>query len=253
MIGHRIWTAVAVIGALAGSAGLASAAVSASAHRAKAPNPSAAVHTATAHHRAHRAHHRAPGPVIATNRMAPIRAVDFPGPAVPQKQRPHRATLPAIAQVARHAPTTRYGPRHAPAARGEMSTIVPDPRALETRPDATPDPRILAVTGGRGPPRGSPNGPSRGRATPAPAADQDPDACASASPITAPAAFPHWHSHPAEVCRVGPSPHVNPGCPVVSEAGSGRLHADRSEGATACFSMPSNGGTPCPASSPSRC
>ena len=259
MIGHRFWTGVVVSGALAVSAGLASAAVPAAgvraaAHRAKAPNPSAAVHTATTRHRVHRLHHRAPGAVIATNRMVPIRAVDFPTePAVPQRQRPHRATLPALAQYARHAPTSRYGPRHAPAALGQVATIALDARALEAHRNATPDPRILTVSGGRGPPRGSPSGPSRGRATPAPASAEDPDACASALRI---ADFPSPSQRllrTADVRPHGAPPCASTAAADVPEVGSCRLHAVRPEGATACLFMPSNGGNSCPASSPSLC
>jgi len=257
MIGNKVWTGVAGIGALALSAGVAPAAVCAVpavVHRAKAPNPSAAVHTATTHHRVHRLHHHAPGAVIATNRLAPIRAVDFPTePAIPQRQRPHRATLPVIAQVSRHAPTSRYGPRHAPAALGQVATIALDNRALEAHRNATPDLRILTVSGGRGPPRGSPFGPSRGRATPAPASAEDPDACVSAFRI---AALPSPSQRLAStVCvrLMGAPARANAAATDVPEVGSCRLHADRPEGATACLVMPSNGGTPCPASSPSLC
>jgi hypothetical protein len=258
MIAHKVWTGVAVIGALALSAGLASAVVPA-AQRAKAPNPSAAVHTATTHHRVHRQHHHAPGAVIATNRLAPIRAVDFPAePAAPQRQRPHRATLPVLAQFVRHAPTSRYGPRHAPAALGQVATIALDARALEAHRDATPDPRIVTVSGGRGPPRGSPSGPSRGRATPAPASADDPDACAS--PLAGPTSRNAPHPFPSQrlfrsagVRLYGAPPRASSAATDVPEVGSCRLHADRPEGATACLVMPSNGGTPCPASSPSLC
>jgi hypothetical protein len=253
MIAHRVWTGVAVIGALAWSAGLASAAVPAVAQRAKAPNPSAAVHTATTHHRVHRLRHHAPGAVIATNRLAPIRAVDFPAePSAPQRQRPHRATLPVLAQFARHAPTSRYGPRHAPAALGQVATIALDARALDAHRNATPDLRILTVSGGRGPPRGSPSGPSRGRATPAPASADDPDACVSASPIAALPSPSQRLLRTADLCPYG-APGANPAATDVPEVGSCRLHAVRPEGATACIFMPSNGGIPCPASSPSLC
>jgi hypothetical protein len=257
MIGHRVWTGVAVIGALAMSAGLASAAmpaVPAGAHRAKAPNPSAAVHTATTRHRVHRLRHHAPGAVIATNRLAPIRAVDFPAePAMPQRQRPHRATLPALTQFTRHAPTSRYGSRHAPAALGQVATIALDVRTLEAHRNDTPDPRILTVTGGRGPPRGSPSGPSRGRATPAPASADDPDACASASRTAVLPSPSQRLLRTADVRPHGSPPRANAAATDVPEVGSCRLHAVCPEGATACLFMPSNGGTPCPASSPSLC
>lgn len=259
MIGHRVWTGVVVIGALAVSAGLASAAVPTAPHRVRAQNPSAAVHTATTRHHVHRLHHHAPGAVIAANRLAPIRAVDFPAePAVPQRQRTHRATLPALAQSARHVPMSRYGPRHASAALGQITTIALDARALEAHRNATPDPRILTVSGGRGPPRGSPSGPSRGRATPAPASAEDPDACASplASPTFRTAALPSPSQRllrTADVRPHGAPPRASSAAADVPEVGSCRLHAVRPEGATACLVMPSNGGTPCPASSPSPC
>jgi hypothetical protein len=254
MIGHRVSTGVAVIAALVLSAGLASASTVRA--RPKARNATAAVHTATARHRVHRFHHHAPGAVIAANRMAPVRAVSFPERPIPARQHPRRETLPALAQSLRHAPSTRHGPRHAPVAMTPAATWALAARTLEVRRESTPDPRILTVSGGRGPPRGSPIGPSRGRATPAPASADDPDARVSASPVIPAAALP-TRLHPLrDLDGVRPggafsgARHVSVG---VSEAGSCRLHADRPEGATACYSMPSNGGNTCPASSPSPC
>ena len=252
MIGHRVSMGLAVIATLALSAGLASA--SPAAARPKARNATAAVHTATARRRVHRFHHHAPGAVIAANRMAPVRAVNFPERPLPARQHPRRETMPALAHSVRHAPSTRYGPRHAPAAMTPVATRALAARTLEVRRESMLDPRILTVSGGRGPPRGSPTGPSRGRATPAPASTDDPAARVSASPVIQAAALP-TRLHPLRdldgIRPGGAFPgarHVSAGVP---EAGSCRLHADRPEGATACYSMPSNGGNTCPASSPS--
>jgi hypothetical protein len=261
MIGHKVWTGLAVMAALAVSAGLASA--SAPVPRTKAThasavhtaNASAAVHTATPlGHRVHR-HHHAPGAVLAANRLAPVPASAPPERPAPPHQRPHRATLPALAQGTRHAPNSRYGPRHAPATLADNAAGILATRPLDARPESTPDPRILTVTGGRGPPRGSPSGPSRGRATPAPASAVDADACSAAFPVAALPTHPHPYPFPrmGDVRLPGVSPGANPVSTGVTEVGSSRLHADRPEGATACYSMPSNGGIPCPASSPSPC
>ena len=270
MIGHKVWTGLSMVAALAMSAGLASASapvprtkaahatpartakVTAAVHTA---NASAAVHTATPlRHRVHR-HHRAPGAVLAANRLAPLPASAPPERPAPPHQRSHRATLPALAQGTRHAPHSRYGPRHAPATLADIAAGILAARTLDARPESTPDPRILTVTGGRGPPRGSPSGPSRGRATPAPASAEGSDACAPASPVAALPTHPHPYPLPrmGDVCLPGVSPGASPVSTGVPEVGSCRLHADRPEGATVCYSMPSNGGIPCPASSPSPC
>jgi hypothetical protein len=154
----------------------------------------------------------------------------------------------------RHAPATRNGPRNAPAALTEAATSTRSARTLELCRASNPDPRILTVSGGRGPPRGSPTGPPRGRVAPAPASADDPDARVPASPVFQAVALPtRWHPlRDLDGVRLScTSPVACPGSPDVSEAGSCRLHADRPEGATACYFMPSNGGNSCPASSPS--
>ena len=275
MIANTRWAGVALVAALAAVAGPAlagpaggHAAVrsSTAAGHASPPAPhrasraashaashgargaAAAVHTATsAPHRLahHRRRHVAP-PVLTANPLPPAQAPGAPPErSSPTRQRPHRATLPAVAHVARHAPHSKYGPRHAPAALTRVAAGTLYARALETRRDAMPDPRILTVSGGRGPPRGSPAGPSRGRAAQAPAPADDPDP----SPDAAfPFVLPDPQTPDGAAMRA-PDPGPGPLFPDVPEAGSCRLHAARPEGATACYLMPSNGGTPCPASS----
>jgi hypothetical protein len=129
-----------------------------------------------------------------------------------------------------------------PSASGGLIAVVA--RTLEVRQNAFPDAREHPVTGGRGPPRGSPTTPSARRPSSASvsaalhappgasAASDDPHRCfaSAASPLR------------VAVSRRPPSRSVSsPRLPL------GRLRAVRPEGATTCLTMPSSGGLPCPA------
>jgi hypothetical protein len=143
----------------------------------------------------------------------------------PRHSHHHRAALPRLAHGLRHAAGSKSAPRHAwlPAVGTAEARIAM--RAARGLEPMAPSPRIHAVTSARGPPRAGPIGHTRGRASPAPAMARRFDA-----PPAASAPFRSQHlplSYPRSADR--------------------RLHAVRPEGATACFLMPSIGGTPCPA------
>jgi hypothetical protein len=205
--------------------------------------PASPVHTAAPQHRhpRHR-HHRRPQAAALTMSRLPSHPVDPAPPARPREH--HRATLPALVHGPRHMSDSKAGASRAavPSASGGLLAVVV--RTLEVRQNEFPDAREHPVTGGRGPPRGSPTTPSVGRPSSAfvsaarhappgaSAASNDPHrSIASAAPPLRLAVSAESHSRFV----------VSPRLPL------GRLHAVRPEGATTCFTMPSSGGSPCPA------
>ena len=183
--------------------------------------------------------------LIAHPTPAPRAADTPPGRPAPTPHRSHRGGSASLARGGRHASGSRFGPRHAAAvpAAGAwhgVATRTPDP----TR-NLTPNLRVIAVTGSRGPPRASPAGPSRGRASTAPApADPDADPVASSFAALQITTLID-RSAGRSSARDGS---LGPPAPSHSEADSRRLHVARREGATACLIMPSIGGSACPAS-----
>jgi hypothetical protein len=163
---------------------------------------------------------------------APVRAGIHAGAShrlpqrAPHPPRSHRAKLPSSVRITRHAPGSKAGTRLASIA-GPVAMPAMAARPLEPRQATSPDAREHPVTGGRGPPRASPTRASRGRAFLAPAFAVPPDARSRAS-------LAH---------------RFRPDC---LPRFIGRMHVARLEGAMACFTPPSIGGSPCPASQPSR-
>lgn len=217
--------------------------------------PATPVHTAATRHRhaAHRHHHRARTASLGAGRIPSHPAV--PAPSAPERTR-HRATLPSLAHGPRHVTGPKTGSSRAAVAAptGSLVTVMVHP--LEPRQNASPDTREHPVTGGRGPPRGSPTTPSADPPSSASArAPRSAPSCASAAsldpPCRAVGVADHTRgrltgAHP-DRASVSPDLLVFPFSRFSPRWPLGRLHAVRPEGATACFSMPSIGGTPCPA------
>jgi len=196
------------------------------------------------HARHHRHHHVQPPTLSATN--GPSHS-DAPIPVHP---RHNRTAIPSIVNGPRHAPGARTNLKHGAMAQacGEVPAIAVRSRAL--RQNLSPDAREHPVTSGRGPPRASPNRTLADFAFPE-------------SPIPAPHALPSATAPFDAFTTVDPNDPV-PATSLERSAPAtrdpslrypglphGRLHAVRPEGATACITMPSSGGFPCPAPSPS--
>jgi len=186
--------------------------------------------------------HAQPVALVAHPEPAPRAAGTLPGRPVPTPHRSRRGGSASLARGGRHASGSRFGPRHAAAvpAAGAWHDLAA--RTLDPTRNLTPNPRVIAVTVSRGPPRASPAGPSRGRASTAPA-PADPDADPAASSF---AALPLSTLIDRSAGRLTATARSLE--PFLSEAGPCRLHVARREGATACLIMPSIGGFPCPAS-----
>jgi hypothetical protein len=223
---------------------------SAPAAQAAIVKPAPRVHTAAPTHR-HAIHHHRHHPTAAITAARPVSQPAAPAsPARPHGR--HRATVPALTSGARPAPMARAGAGRAavPAASGRLLTV--DVRPLDLRQNAFPDAREHPVTGGRGPPRGSPHR----------AAD---DPSFPASSVVAPHAPPGAPAVSVSPRRrlTTPSRTHRPSASRIAPGGTsgsfvrfpgqphGRLHAVRPEGATACVTMPSSGGSPCSAPHPS--
>ena len=243
------WSRVTVLAALGMSLGLPAA-------HAAVGGPTVPLHTATAarNPRAHR-HHRhtqilARGADQVAARPCSGAPPEWPGPRQPNR---HKATIPSLTHNTRHAPRSNTGARHSSTPSSSTVITVLAARALEPHQDTGPDPRKHPVTSGRGPPRGSPMRLPRGRASTAPASAFDPDARPRASAtVRSPRPPPPAIAVRARISAARTEPRRPPVLFVSNpRSAAGRLHAARPEGATVCFMMPSDGGTPCPASSPS--
>ena len=253
-IGRSAMDAVRRCGRLVALMAMGMIAIVPAAH-ARMARPAAAVHTASTprHHVRHRHHRRAQPPAFVARQLPSHPAV----PAPPARHRPHgRATLPSLAHAPRHQPGSKATAKRAaaPSADGAMLTLAS--RTLAPRQNVMPDGREHPVTGGRGPPRGSPVTHLRDVRCPAAipsfvsAALHAPPGASSAPQTTA-----HHVAAASNCCRASASPtrlrratHRQVSLPGLPP---GRLHAVRLEGATACLTMPSSGGSPCHASHPS--
>lgn len=230
--GHARWYGVAILLAiflaigLPAGLGVASASVS-------TPTPPDRTALA-ARHRAGRHRHRHTPRTPATTNVLATSGGTGAAPAKPARPgpRPHKARPPFTAQRLRHGSGWKSGARSALTARAGGAPTSTAVRSVQPRQNLTSGSRAGAVISGRGPPRGSPSRTTRGRAPPAPAVEPDAHPRASSPPASL--------RTPASIAFVSSPRRV-----------FHRLHADRSGGATACLSMPSYGGIPCPASCPS--
>ena len=205
-------------------------------------------HTATTRHRHrwHRHRHHPQPASLAANHTRPLRPT---APATPGPQRPdHRAKLPARAYDLRQWHASKASARRAAMPSAGCVMLLVTSRVLEARQNQAPEAREHPVTSGRGPPRGSPTreAPASRRLTPASAPPFDsPPASRRPLPTTSRV---NVACRPVRACSRPDleSRWIDPLCRFPRPA-PGRLHAVRREGATACSSMPSNGGAPCPA------
>jgi hypothetical protein len=217
--------------------------------------PATPVHTAAPHHRhaAHRHHHRAQRVAFSASPAASHPAA--PAPSSPPERTHHRATLPSLVHGTRHVHGSKAGSSRAAVAPATGGLVAVAVHRLEPWQNASPDAREHPVTGGRGPPRGSPTTPSTDPPPPASvhAARPAPPGASAAPQPRASAVADHTSGRLTAARRgrgaVSPDLRARPSARSVfsPRLPLGRLHAVRREGATACLSIPSTGGTPCPA------
>lgn len=219
----------------------------------------AAVHTAArATHRHHfaRRHpsHATPGSLVCTP-LAARRPAGPPAAPAPHPTR-HRATLPVIARSIPNPRGSKAGTMQAFVTHETGVVVSITTHRLVPRQNRVPLPGADPVRSARGPPRGSPTDlrdPTVPPQLPSTRRSLRPDSPKSSRP---------FHLTPLTVRSPGPShgsPSARSARPSIpprfrnSRLASGHLRVRPTEGEAARSFLPSMGGSPCFASSPSRC